>query len=310
MKRNLAVKILSFFLAVFSVMTTACPCLAASLSKGSRGEDVRKLQRRLTELGFEPGAADGIYGTATYLAVLLFQSRNGLEMNGAAGEKTLKLLYSEQATGRVTEDTGYRPYVTEDGLPLLVNLDHPFTDGYIYYDLVVMNSYCDTSVVKIKYNNTLAEREAVDALMQMLRAAKQAGIGKWQVSAACRTVSEQQKLLNSRVNAYVKNGMSKKKAQSAARQTVAEPGCSEHHLGTCFDITVPGVTFAGTKQHKWLLEHCWEYGFILRYQQDKTKITGFAPEAWHYRYVGVEHALKMKEMNLCLEEYLEQMNSQ
>ena len=99
--------------------------------------------------------------------------------------------------------------------------------------------------------------------------------------------------------------MSKKKARSTALKTVAEPGFSEHHLGTCFDITVPSVSFKGTKQHKWLLEHCWEYGFILRYPPDKTKITGFAPEAWHYRYVGAEHAMKMHELNLCLEEYLE-----
>ena len=308
MKRYSAVKILSLFLALVSILTTVHPCLAAALSKGSRGEEVRRLQKRLDELGFEPGTADGVYGNATYLAVLLFQSRNGLEMDGAAGEETQKLLYSESAAGRITDDTGDKPYVTENGYPLLVNLDHPFPEGYIYYDLVVMSEYCDKAVVKIKYSNTLAEREAVDALMRMLRAAKQDGIGKWQVSAACRTVSEQRKLLNSRVNTYVKNGMSKKKAQSAARQTVAEPGCSEHHLGTCFDITVPGVTFAGTKQHKWLLEHCWEYGFILRYPQDKTKITGFAAEAWHYRYVGVEHAMKMKEGNLCLEEYLERMN--
>lgn len=304
MKKHLLTRFLALFTAVFSVFSVSCQT-AFALSKGSRGEEVRRLQQRLTELGFDPGKADGVYGNATYVAVLLFQSRNGLDMDGAAGENTLKLLYSDDAAGRVTEDTGDRPYVTEDGLPLLVNLEHPFPDGYIYYDLVVMNDYCDSSVVKIKYANTLAEREAVDALMRMLRAAKQEGIGKWQISAACRTVAEQKKLMNSRINSYVNNGMSKKKARSAARQTVADPGCSEHHLGTCFDITVPGVSFAGTKQHKWLLEHCWEYGFILRYPEGKSDVTGFAAEAWHYRYVGEKHAMQMKELGLCLEEYME-----
>ena len=265
----------------------------------------------LTELGFEPGKADGVYGNATYLAVLLFQSRNGLDMDGAAGSATLNLLYSENAQGKVRDDLGEKPYVTQDGLPLLVNLNQPGhlhrLFSHVYYDLVVMNQYCDQSIVKIKYDNMLAEKEAVDALLSMLQAAKQDGIRNWQISAACRTVTEQKRLMNSRVNSYVKNGMSKKKAQSAARQTVADPGCSEHHLGTCFDITVPGVSFAGTKQHKWLLEHCWDYGFILRYAEDKTKITGFTAEAWHYRYVGREHALAMKEQDLCLEEYVEMM---
>ena len=311
MRRSHVIQRIALMTALISVLSFSLPSAAsAALSKGSKGEDVRKLQKRLTELGFAPGAADGAYGNATYLAVLLFQSRNGLDMDGAAGNQTLKMLYSDTARGKAVDDDEDKPYETPDGLPLLVNLDHPFPDGYIYYDLVVMNSYCDSSVVKIKYSNTLAEKEAADALMEMLRAAKSEGIGNWQVSAACRTVTEQKKLLNSRVNAYVKNGMSKKKAQSAARQTVAEPGCSEHHLGTCFDITVPGVSFAGTRQHKWLLENCWNYGFILRYPEEKTKITGFAAEAWHYRYVGTEHALAIRERDLCLEEYLELMNQQ
>lgn len=308
MKRKTDIKVFSFLLVLTALLTASQHVLSATaLSKGSKGSEVRRLQERLTELGFEPGKADGVYGNATYLAVLLFQSRNGLDMDGAAGSATLNLLYSENAQGKVRDDLGEKPYVTQDGLPLVVNLNQPFPDGYVYYDLVVMNQYCDQSIVKIKYDNMLAEKEAVDALLSMLQAAKQDGIRNWQISAACRTVTEQKRLMNSRVNSYVKNGMSKKKAQSAARQTVAEPGCSEHHLGTCFDITVPGVSFAGTKQHKWLLEHCWDYGFILRYAEDKTKITGFAAEAWHYRYVGREHALAMKEQNLCLEEYVEMM---
>ena len=84
-----------------------------------------------------------------------------------------------------------------------------------------------------------------------------------------------------------------------------EPGCSEHQLGLSFDINVPGRSFKGTKQCTWLHEHCWEYGFILRYQEGKEAITGFKAEAWHYRWVGLEHARRMKEENLCLEEYIQ-----
>ena len=303
-KRNACIKFLALWLALACLLSAADAALADSLAKGAKGEAVRSLQERLTALGYAPGKADGVYGNATYLAVLLFQSRNGLPMNGTAGESTLQTLYSNHAVGKTPGEAEKKPYVTEDGLPLLVNRDYPFPEGYVYYDLVVLNDYCDKSVVKIKNKNTLAEREAADALMKMLRAAKKEGIGRWQISEAFRTVEQQKKLLNSRISKNVKSGMSKKKARSTALKTVAEPGLSEHHLGTCFDITVPGVSFAGTKQHQWLLKHCWDYGFILRYPPKKTKLTGFSAEAWHYRYVGVEHAKKMKKLNLCLGEYV------
>lgn len=61
---------------------------------------------------------------------------------------------------------------------------------------------------------------------------------------------------------------------------------------------------ANTPEQQWLMEHCWEYGFILRYPKDKQDITGIIYEPWHYRCVGVEAALEMKKSGQCLEEYL------
>ena len=86
---------------------------------------------------------------------------------------------------------------------------------------------------------------------------------------------------------------------------MADPGASEHHTGLAFDMTVPNTSmFLGTPQCAWLHEHCWEYGFILRYTDEKQQITGFAGEAWHIRYVGTEHSLAMQQSGQCLEEYL------
>ena len=99
-------------------------------------------------------------------------------------------------------------------------------------------------------------------------------------------------------------------ARSAARKLVADPGCSEHHTGLAFDITVPGTSFGGTKQAKWLEEHCWEWGFILRYPADKTAITGITNEPWHFRYVGTDAAMEMRETGECLEEYVERKQSE
>ena len=65
------------------------------------------------------------------------------------------------------------------------------------------------------------------------------------------------------------------------------------------------AAFANTKEFEWLHQHCAEYGFILRYPEDKTTITGTSYEPWHYRYVGVEDAKKIMAQKICLEEYLE-----
>ena len=86
-------------------------------------------------------------------------------------------------------------------------------------------------------------------------------------------------------------------ARAIALQSVAVPGTSEHHLGLAVDLL-------GEEALVWLNEHCWEYGFIVRYAADKQHITGIADEPWHFRYVGVEVAMELKDSGLCLEEYL------
>lgn len=61
--------------------------------------------------------------------------------------------------------------------------------------------------------------------------------------------------------------------------------------------------FANTKEGKWIAEHCWDYGFVIRYQKEKEEITQITYEPWHLRYVGVQIAQYMRENNLCLEEF-------
>ena len=289
------------------------PALTGVLRSGSSGEAVKALQTQLIALGYLSGTADGKYGPATQNAVKVFQQVNGLTADGQVGQLTWDALFSATVQPKPTpipmEELGTsvaRPYVRADGLPLVVNKKIALPQGYQPLQLVDMSTYCDPAVVTVKYAGTQAEREAVDALQVMLSAAVADGVGNWQISAAYRSLEYQQKLMDDKVNELIKqNGLSRSKAQQAARQTVADPGASEHHLGTCFDVTVPGKTFKGTKQHQWLAEHCWEYGFILRYTKEKRSITGFSAEAWHYRWVGQPHAEIMHRENLCLEEYVD-----
>lgn len=278
-----------------------------TLSGGSQGEQVKRLQQRLADLGYYTGKVDGDYGKGTRQAVLVFQRQHKLDADGIAGQKTLNLLYSDQAGRFMPTPTPETISVLAADRPLLVNKQHPVDKDFLPAGLVDMSDYCDASLVKIKYKGTQGVRDAVDALMDMLKAAQAEGLNNWQVSAAYRSVNDQQSIFDEKVASLMKNnGLSREKATSAARKTVADPGSSEHHTGLAFDITVPGTaTFLGTPQCTWLYQHCWDYGFIIRYQKDKEDITGFLAEAWHIRYVGVQHSQVMRDRNLCLEEYLE-----
>ena len=97
-------------------------------------------------------------------------------------------------------------------------------------------------------------------------------------------------------------------AEEKAKESVNPPGASEHQSGLTADIhnlSTASLKFAGTPQAEWLAENCQYFGFILRYPEDKTEITGIMYEPWHFRYVGRFHAMRIKELGMCLEEYVE-----
>ena len=120
-----------------------------------------------------------------------------------------------------------------------------------------------------------------------------------------RTPEYQRTMMQERINEYLAQGYSEEGAQAMARDYVAEPGTSEHELGLAVDINAADGTDAWTV-YSWLAAHAQEYGFILRYPEGKTDITGIAYEPWHYRYVGVDAAEQIMSQGLTLEEYLGQ----
>lgn len=98
-----------------------------------------------------------------------------------------------------------------------------------------------------------------------------------------------------------------------ADQVAAQPGYSEFHTGyaVSFDRytkngTVMELTSAAEWQ--WLPRNCARFGFILRYLEGKSDLTGFATQPYHYRYVGKPHAYLMNLKQYCLEEYLEYLS--
>ena len=269
------------------------------LKKGSEGDAVRAMQERLKELGYYNGTVDGDFGGGTEEALRLFQRQNDLDVDGVAARQTFSLLYSESA-----KQVTITPTPDPAQMPILVNREHPVDSSYEPRDLVKLKNVIPSSVASVKGSDIEGDRTAVNAMIEMFKDAHDDGVTNWQISAGYRSYKYQQKLFDQQVQEYISEGFSKKNAQSATRQTVADPGTSEHHTGLAFDITVPGTIFKGTDEQIWLHKHCWDYGFVIRYQEDKEKITGYLAECWHIRYVGLPHSLDMRDRNLCLEEYL------
>lgn len=295
--------------AVTPAPTIAPPALYARptealLRNGSIGPEVSLLQGKLKELGFYTGEVDGHFGDGTKASLVLFQLQHQLEPDGMAGAQTLEMLYSQSARALTLTPQPALPASGGD-LPLLVNRKQALDTSFVPQSLVFLKDVVPQDLVILKDPNVRASKPAVDALVNMLQAAVASGLGDWQVSEGYRTVARQQELFDEQVQTYItKEQMSAQGAQTAAEKTVARPGTSEHHTGLAFDLTVPNRFFGDTQQAQWLEEHCWEYGFIMRYTANKEDITGYLPEPWHVRYVGEPHAVFMRDNNLALEEYL------
>ena len=147
-----------------------------------------------------------------------------------------------------------------------------------------------------------------DELHEMLRDCEKAGFSPV-IRSAYRTYDEQKELYENKVEEFQKKGQSREEAEANAATIIALPGTSEHELGLAIDIVdssygVLSSAQGNTGTQQWLMEHSWEYGFILRYPTDKGGITGIIYEPWHYRFVGKTAAKTIHTQNLCLEEYL------
>lgn len=156
--------------------------------------------------------------------------------------------------------------------------------------------------------------ECLDALVAMLEACNAEG-HRARVTSAYRTQAYQAGLFNNKVARLEAQGYDHEEALVEAAKAVAVPGTSEHQLGLAVDIVDERNGTLMPKEgiykvHQWLMEHCWEYGFILRYPEGKTSVTGIIYEPWHYRYVGVELAQELHELDLTLEEYLQSLTPQ
>ena len=154
------------------------------------------------------------------------------------------------------------------------------------------------------------DARALEALIELLEACADAG-GAPYVCSAYRSYENQSTLYEDKLGRVLASGMDEPLARITAAREVAAPGTSEHQLGLAVDIidsdyTVLDEAQADTPTQQWLMENSWRYGFILRYPEGKSEITGIIFEPWHYRYVGKEAAEDIYASGLCLEQWLEE----
>lgn len=182
----------------------------------------------------------------------------------------------------------------------LVSNAHPctFPDGL---DLVSVYESRNNSY-SLRSTDIQLCRSVMGPLNQLCQAFRDAtGNGDLLVCAGYRSRQEQQELWD---NAMAAHG------EAYTRQYFSQPGASEHHTGLAVDFSLYNTAeqwayeFDGSEASDWMLENCWNFGFIQRYPSDKVDITGISEETWHFRYVGEPHAALMHQKGLCLEEYI------
>jgi D-alanyl-D-alanine carboxypeptidase len=201
---------------------------------------------------------------------------------------------------------------------VLVNKQNAAGENYVPENLTTLDAAYTAGGKTIQLENTVA-----DAVVSMIEAMRAAGIDNVSVTSGYRTY-EYQKTLFERYMAEEKEkhpSLSDEEIKQIVLTYSAYPGTSEHQTGLCVDLYTDEMVglwnygsetpdnpydkgFAETDAFVWLCEHAHEYGFILRFPENKTDVTGYSYESWHYRYVGVEHAKKIHQEGITLEEYL------
>ena len=171
----------------------------------------------------------------------------------------------------------------------------------------VPDSYEEVEVTSVGGDHYIASHAAVD-FSHMIYALQQLEMGPI-ITSSYRTGTRQQEIFDERMAGYMAQGMSEEDAYAKTATSVAIPGTSEHQLGLAMDMTDAQYNKLDAGQMEtptqlWLIENSWKYGFILRYPDGKSEITGIIYEPWHYRYVGKELAAEIHESGLTLEEYL------
>ena len=205
-----------------------------------------------------------------------------------------ELSFSEPVVSDQYSDPGKKEksfVQSEDWRLVLVNRDHPLEEDF------------DGELTELRYGQSVDSRIYPD-LQAMFDEMRAAGLDP-RVVQGYRTSEEQKERLDNKISEYMGYGKTREEAWQLAVQWEAEPGTSEHETGLCVDISSDsGDNESANAVWEWMDENCSRFGFIKRYPNNKSSVTGVKGEPWHYRYVGPEAAQEITAGNTTLEEYL------
>lgn len=218
----------------------------------------------------------------------------------SAGERASRLRLDTAALAALPEKkaANYRDLHLE--LLILVNAWNPVPEDYS----VELTPIAEWQIGE----DQQIDVRCADALLQMIHDCQEAGNHPY-ICSSYRTYEMQELLYYNKIGRVMEWGYNWEVAAQVASQSVAVPGTSEHQLGLAADIIDDDYTYLDegqeqTSTQRWLMENSWKYGFILRYPNGTTDITGIIYEPWHYRYVGEHFAKEIHELGVTLEEYI------
>ena len=202
----------------------------------------------------------------------------------------------EAFAARPYEETDYR-FDPSDARLVLVNANLPLEQEPVP-DLAVADDATGQQL----------EAEAAAQYRAMAEAAQADGI-PLTLAAGYQDADTRTAAHEAQKQTYLARHKSEEEASARAAAILPEADANEHGTGYAADIlstdyTAQDTGFADTRAYQWLTAYAAEYGFILRYPEDRQAITGVVFEPWHWRYVGVENALAIRASGLSLEEFL------
>lgn len=170
----------------------------------------------------------------------------------------------------------------------------------------------DFSVTCADFEGGQVDERILQICETMFRDAEVDGISL-QLVDAYRSYERQNELYEQKVESFLAKGLNRADAETQAATITARPNTSEHQTGLALDIVTASYTsrdkgFAETKAFQWMKANAQNYGFTLRYREDKVDVTKVIYEPWHWRFVGVQAAVEMNQSGECLEEYLGMLN--
>lgn len=265
-------------------------------------DDVSKELSDISEVDFDSAPAPDVSDTDTSSRDPVVDT--SIDETSSGDESEIQRDYDYEID--ITEYEKYIQPADDTPYLILVSPVSPVSEDYVPQNLVDV-----TYTRKDGRSTQKMVKTAEMALQAFLGEGKKHGVTNVTVTSAYRSYAYQSQLFNNNVEKVIHKFATREECEDHVATYSARPGTSEHQSGLVCDmhnLSSAQQSFAKTPEAKWLAENAHKFGFILRYPEDKTHITGIIFEPWHFRFVGRTAATIIYENGWCLEEYLESLN--